>query len=135
MMAKHISYLICEDSRAQAAFYIEALGGEIVSITTGAEAPGMPEELKDKVLHLCLNVAGVNLFMADSMMEPLQRGNNVNLLLEFKTEPEARQAFDNLSKGGKVSQPLEPAFWGPYYGQFEDQFGIQWMIVTEMNAG
>lgn len=134
-MAKQIPYLISEDSRAQAGFYAQALGGEINSITTMGDQPGAPEELKDKVIHLCLTAAGATFFFADAMQETLVSGNNINLLLEYKTEPEARAAFNGLSEGGRIIQPLEPAFWGAYYGQFEDKFGIQWMITTEQQVG
>ncbi|OBZ16513.1 VOC family protein [Bacillus sp. FJAT-26390] len=129
-MAKYTTFIKSEDARAQAEFYIQALGGEIQSLMTHGQLPNASDELKDKVLHLCVRAGGVNFFMSDSVFEPLVRGNNVHLALEFKTEAEARQAFDNLAAGGHISQPLEPVFWGSLYGEIEDKFGIKWMITT-----
>ena len=56
-MAKLTPYIFSEDAKAQAEFYTQALGGEILSVQTHGEIPGTKEELKDKVMHLSL-VAG-----------------------------------------------------------------------------
>ncbi|MBV6715339.1 VOC family protein [Paenibacillus chitinolyticus] len=134
-MAKHTTYIFSEDARAQAEFYIQALGGEITSVTTYGEVPGAKEEeLKDKVINLSLVAAGVTFLMSDSMFEALTPGNVLSLCLEFATEEEAHSAFNNLSKDGKVNQPLEPAFWGALFGQLEDKYGITWMITSDTSA-
>jgi PhnB protein len=126
-MATLKPYLFSEDSKAQAEFYIGALGGEIQSVMTYGEAPEPNDAIKDKVMHLCLIAGGVTFFMSDSF-GPLTRGNGISLSLEFKTEAEGREAFDNLAAGGKVMHPLEPVFWGGMFGQLEDKYGILWMI-------
>ncbi|GAA3408590.1 VOC family protein [Paenibacillus hodogayensis] len=130
-MAKHTPYLFSEDARAQAEFYIQALGGEILSVMTHGQMPGANEQLKDKVLHLSFVAAGTSFFMADTVTEPVNPGNGISLNLEFPNEAEAREAFDNLSAGGRVKHPFSMAFWGTFFGQFEDKFGVNWMIVTE----
>jgi PhnB protein len=126
-MATLKPFLFSEDSRAQAEFYIGALGGEIQSVMTHGEAPEPNDAIKDKVMHLCLIAGGVNFFMADSF-GPLTRGNGISLNLQFESGAEGREAFDNLAAGGKVMQPLEPVFWGGMYGQLEDKYGVLWMI-------
>lgn len=68
--------------------------------------------------------------MSDSVFAPVVRGNNIHLNLEFEGEAEAYAAFNNLSEGGKVHQPLNPAFWGSLFGEVEDKFGVLWMITT-----
>jgi PhnB protein len=129
-MAKLYPYIFSNDARKQAEFYANALNGEIVNVLTFAEAPNTPEEIKDKVMHLVLQAAGQYFFMADAM-EPVQKGTQLDLTLEFKTEEEARKAFEELSKGGNVLMPFERAFWGAMFGRVEDAFGIRWQIVTE----
>ncbi|MFC0213469.1 VOC family protein [Paenibacillus chartarius] len=126
-MATLIPFLFSEDARAQAEFYIGALGGEINSVMTYGDAPEPIEGLKDKVMHMCFTAAGVTFFMADSMT-PLTRGNDISLNLQFKAEAEGRNAFEKLAAGGQVRQPLEPVFWGGSYGEVEDKFGVLWMI-------
>lgn len=129
-MAKHTTYIMSEDARAQAEFYAHALGGEILSVMTHGQLPEAREELKDKVVNLSLMAGGINFLMSDSVFEPIIRGNAINLSLEFATEAEAREAFDKLAEGGNVKCPLEPAFWGALFGQIEDKYGIMWMITT-----
>jgi PhnB protein len=129
-MAKLYPYIFSEDARKQAEFYAQALNGEIVNVLTFAEAPNMPEELKDKVMHLVLQAAGITFFMADAV-EDVERGTALDLTLEFSTEEEARNAFTKLSEGGKVIMPFEKAFWGAMFGRVEDKYGIRWQIVTE----
>ncbi len=133
-MAKLTPYIISEDARAQAAFYTQALGGEIQSVMTHGQLPNAQEAIKDKVMHLSLVAGGIQFFMTDCIMEPIDRGNGMNLSLEFATEAEAREAFDKLAEGGKVKYPLEPAFWGALFGQLEDKFGVLWMISSEAKA-
>lgn len=132
-MAKLTPYILSENARAQAEFYINALGGEILSFMTYGQLPDANEALKDKVVHLSLVAGGVTLFMSDAL-EPVRDGNSINLSLEFSTEDEAREAFAMLAEGGNVKYPLETAFWGALHGQVEDKFGVQWMITNEIKT-
>lgn len=133
-MAKLIPFIRSTNARAQAAFYKEALGGEILSVTTGAEAPNTDPSLKDAVLHLCMTAAGNTIFMSDCGRGPLVHGNEITLSLELATEAEARAAFSNLAAGGEVQQALEPAFWGQLFGEVTDKFGIHWTISSNIGA-
>ncbi len=133
-MAKLTPYLVSKDARAQADFYINALGGEILSVMTHEQLPDADEAAKDKVLHMSLIAGGMNFFMSDSVHAPLHHGNGIQLSLEFPTEAEARDAFAKLGEGGTVRHPLEPAFWGTLFGQIEDKYGVIWMITNEAQA-
>lgn len=133
-MAKLTPYLIAKDARAQAAFYTEALGGEIRSVVTGETVPDASEELKKRVMHLELVAAGITLHMTDCHFESFSYGDGISLSLEFATEAEARTAFDRLAVGGTVKHPLEKAFWGALFGQLQDRFGVHWMISNQVNG-
>ena len=130
-MAKHTTYIFSDDAKAQAEFYVQALGGEILSIQTFGDLPGTSEANKDKVLHLSLVAAGVHFFMSDSAHNTVTKGSNINQSLEFETEAEAYAAFEKLAEGGKVNDPIKMAFWGTLFGQLEDKFGIHWMITNQ----
>ncbi|MCR8635173.1 VOC family protein [Paenibacillus radicis (ex Xue et al. 2023)] len=130
-MAKHAPYIFSEDARSQAEFYTKALGGEIQSIMTYGNLPNANEANKDRIMHLSLMAAGVNILMCDSLYEPIRHGNAIHLCLEFSTEAEAREAFDKLAEGGNIKHPLGMEFWGAMFGQIEDKFGVLWMITTE----
>ncbi|GED71682.1 VOC family protein [Brevibacillus reuszeri] len=130
MTAQLNAYIHSEEAREQAAFYAQALGGEILSTMTYGQTPGTPEEIKDKVMHMVLSVAGGNIIFLSDSFGPSQRGRFISLALSYKKEEEARQAFENLSKDGTVKFPLELQPWGAYYGEVEDKFGVNWQIVT-----
>lgn len=130
-MAKLTPYIISEDARAQAAFYIEALGGEVISLMTHGQLPDATEALKDKVMHMSLIAGGVPIYMTDNVFGTVEHGNSLHLSLEFKTEEETRAAFEKLAEGGQIRHPLSHEFWGSLFGQLEDKFGVAWMISSE----
>ncbi|MDT3425120.1 PhnB protein [Paenibacillus forsythiae] len=130
-MARLTPYLFSEDARSQAAFYAEALGGEILSVMTFADGPDPNPEYKDKVMHLSFKAAGIPFYMCDSLWT-IERGNGQALLLEFSTQEEAYAAFDKLAEGGKVIDALKQQFWGAHFGQLEDKYGVTWQVMTEM---
>jgi PhnB protein len=130
MQAQLNAYIQSGDAKTQAGFYAQALGGEIVSVMTLGQLPGTPEEQRDKVMHLVLSVAGGNvLFLADSN-GLAGGGRSISLSLSFGDLEQARQAFANLSEGGTVRYPFEQQPWGAHYGELEDRFGVNWMIVN-----
>ncbi|MHB1044242.1 MAG: VOC family protein [Eubacteriales bacterium] len=131
-MANLYPYIFSDDAKKQAEFYVKALNGEILLVKTFAELPQADEQIKDKVMHLRLKAAGQVFFMSDSVMEPVQRGNGMDLTLEFKSEEEARKVFQGLAEGGKMLMPFEKQFWGSMSGMVVDPFGIRWQIATEL---
>jgi PhnB protein len=137
-MANLYPYIYSDDARKQAEFYANALGGEIILIKTFAELPQADEQardrFKDKILHLRLRAAGQVFFMSDSVCEPVQRGNGLDLTLEFAAEEEARRAFAGLAAGGQVRMPFARQFWGAMSGMVVDPFGVCWQITTEFPA-
>ncbi len=130
-MAKLTPYIFSEDARTQAEFYTNALGGEILSVMTFAQAPNVDEQLKDKVMHMSLIAGGISFFMSDSPFQPIERGNGMHLSLEFDDEAEAYSRFDKLAEGGKVLDALKKQFWGSLFGLVEDKFGVLWQVTTE----
>ncbi|MFC0523999.1 VOC family protein [Pontibacillus salicampi] len=129
-MANLYPYLFSTNAREQAAFYAEALNGEIRSIQTFEEAPGTDDALHDKVMHLVLQAAGQTFFMADDVASDKVKGTNLDLTLEFEQEEDARMAFNGLSQGGSILMPFEKMFWGAMFGRVEDRYGVRWQIST-----
>ncbi|MCB0762516.1 MAG: SRPBCC domain-containing protein [Flavobacteriales bacterium] len=101
-------------------------------IPVDSEHPPVAESIKDMVLHVQLPILGNHLLMATDAPEEmgfkLTRGNNMHICLEPESREEARRLFDALSEGGTVTMPLEDMFFGAYFGEFSDKFGINWMI-------
>lgn len=131
-MANLYPYIFSDNAKKQADFYVKALAGEILMVRTFAEMPQANEQIKDKVMHLRFKAVGQVFLMSDSVREPVQRGNGMDLALEFKGEEEARQAFAGLAEGGKVLLPFTKQFWGSMHGMVEDPYGVRWQITTEL---
>ena len=93
-MAKLTPYIISEDSRAQAAFYISSLGGEIVSVMTHGQMGDASEANKDKVMHMVVAVAGINLFMGD--FDGHTHGNSMSLNLESLRKAKAAMPLSSF---------------------------------------
>lgn len=94
--------------------------------------PPLPERDGDLVMHIALPILGGHVLMGtdapDSMGFNLRQGNNVHINLEPDTRSETNRLFRLLAEGGKVETPLQEMFWGGYFGNLTDKFGVQWMF-------
>jgi PhnB protein len=142
-MAKMNPYLNF-DGKAEEAFnfYRSVFGGEFTSCNKMGEMPGgdkLPADEQNRIMHIALPIDENTTMMASdsvpSMGHVLTEGNNVHLSLHPDTREEAERLFNGLSAGGKVQMPLQDTFWGAYYGNFQDKFGINWMVNCELNHG
>jgi len=140
-MAKTSTYLnFSRDTEKAFNFYKSVFGGDFVDgkinrfreIPPQKDAPPIPEEDKDLVMHIALPILGGHLLMGtdapESMGFKLKVGNNVYVSLHPDSREEADRLFSKLSVGGKVEMPMQDMFWGDYYGSFTDKFGIGWMV-------
>ena len=46
----------------------------------------------------------------------------------MESREQCDELFAKLSAGGSVVMPLQEMFWGAYFGQWTDRFGINWMV-------
>jgi PhnB protein len=53
------------------------------------------------------------------------------LTLTMESNIDAERAFAALSDGGRVLVPIEETFFAFRFGQVQDRFGINWMILHE----
>lgn len=124
-------------------FYRSVFGGEFMGpIMRWGESPGceegemkLAEEDKGKVMHMALPISEGNVIMASDYIDGLgpkvNKGNNITIAIGPKTREEADRLFAGLSAGGNVQMPMADAFWGGYFGAFEDKFGINWLINVD----
>lgn len=101
-------------------------------IPPSVEHPPMPEAIKKMVLHVELPIVGGHILMGtDAPKEmgfTLTNGNNMHICLEPESREEAERLFNELSEGGNVTMPLADMFFGAYFGELSDKYGINWMI-------
>lgn len=98
--------------------------------------PTIPDNIKNMVLHVELPITGNHILMGtDAPKEmgfTLTKGNNMHLCIEPETREEADRLFKALSDGGNVTMPMADMFFGAYFGEFSDKYGINWMINFQM---
>lgn len=101
-------------------------------IPAEAGHPPVADAIKKMILHIELPITGGHVLMGtDAPKEmgfTLAQGNNMHICVEPESREEAKRIFDALSAGGKISMPLQDMFFGAYFGELTDQFGINWMV-------
>ena len=115
-------------------FYQSVFGGEL-SMMRFSDTPAganVPPAVKDKIMHASLPIGKDDILMATDACEEmgfnLKLGTNYYICISPESKEEADRLFNNLADGGKVNMPLADMFWGAYYGDLTDKFGIQWMV-------
>jgi PhnB protein len=135
-MARMDPYLNFDGNAEEAFnFYKSVFGGEFSAVNKMSEAPGMeklPDNEKNRIMHISLPIDANNTLMASdtmpSMGHQLTVGNNVQICISPTSREEADRLFNGLSAGGTVEMAMQDTFWGAYFGNFKDKFGINWMI-------
>lgn len=115
-------------------FYREVFGGKFTFISTFGEGPpdmGIPEEEKDRLMHVSLPI-GSNVLMGSDTSHifgptPVV-GGNYSISVAADSREQCDELFAGLSAGGSDIMPLQDQFWGSYFGRLTDKFGINWMI-------
>lgn len=130
MSCKLNPYLNFEGSCEEAfTLYAQAFGGQPQYLRMG-DMPNVPEQYKDKIMHVALKVGGDTLMGSDVLPGcglPFARGNNQYVTIHPADKAEADRLFALLSQGGAVEMPMSDQFFG-YFGSFTDRFGVAWMI-------
>lgn len=132
-MAKLNPYLNFDGTCEEAFnFYKSIFGGEFLGeVHKMKDIPNMeiPEEAKDRVMHVGLPIGGDILMGSDIFPgQPFVAGNNNYISIFPDSREEADRLFARLSADGEVEMPMEDQFWGDYFGSLKDKFGVCWMI-------
>lgn len=124
------------------AFYREVFGteylvppvrfGELPPVDQGG--PEIAEADRDLIMNVQLPIAAGHVLMGTdsptSMGMVYTPGNNVSLQIHVDDRVEADRLFAALGDGGEALMPLQDMFWGDYWGELRDRFGVQWMVTT-----
>ena len=135
-MAGVATYLNLPGNTEQAfEFYKSVFGTEYTGdgIMRFGDIPGdeqVPEEQRQAVMHVGLPILGDHLLMGTDV-PGAQIGDHMNIMLMPDTKAEADELFGKLSAGGSVIEPLADMFWGDYWGQCSDKFGVVWQIDVD----
>jgi PhnB protein len=111
-------------------FYKQALGAKIDTVMHFKDAPPDPKnpvkpEVANQVMHSSFRI-GDTTIMASDCGQPMQ---GFSLSVGFGSSEEVERAFNALSKGGKVTQPLSETFFAHKFGQCDDPYGVNWILL------
>lgn len=122
-------------TREAMTFYKECLGGELVmqKISESPMAARMPSEMGARILHSSLTKENLVLMASDMMGNNIVKGNSVALCVNCSSDEEITTFFSNLSKDGKIVEPLHQSFWGAIFGTLTDKFGVTWIFNYSKN--
>jgi PhnB protein len=113
-------------------FYKSVFGGEFAMLQRFGEGKQIPGSVKDKIMHVSLPIGKNNILMGTDACEEMgfnvTQGNNFYICISPDSKEEADKLFNSLAADGKINTPLQDMFWGAYYGDLTDKFGIKWMV-------
>jgi PhnB protein len=137
-MTQAIAYLAFDGTCAEAMrFYEKALGGKLELMMSGAESPmaeQIPKESAHRIIHARLVLpGGGTLYAGDAPQQvPYEGIKGVSITVDYASVAEAEKVFAALSSGGKVSMPIQSAFWAKRCGMVVDKFGTPWIVNGEL---
>ena len=95
-------------------------------------APPLPENEKDKVMHVALPILDGTEIMGTDMLESMgmvrKLGNNTTISLQPDSLEETKRLYSALSDGGSEKEDIKKMFWGAWWGVCLDKYGIRWMF-------
>lgn len=116
-------------------YYETHLGGKVTMTMKHGDAPGparLSSEWQDAVLHARISLGQTELMGADiPNAEPMR---SAYLSLAVTSDAEAERIYGALADGGRVLMPMQETFFASRFGQVQDRFGMNWMIVHERPA-
>ena len=115
--------------------YRRAFGAEITNLLTNSEAD--PRDYtslageKFLVYHAEMCIGGQRVMMTDESGLAFPSSNPLSLVVTFETAGEVRAAYDILSEGGEILQPLRETTYSSCIVSLRDRFGMRWELMTE----
>lgn len=119
------------NAREAMEFYQSIFGGklDVQSFKEGGMPPTGDPKVDDLVMHSMLEADDISFMASDTPPGvEFKESARVSLALSGPNEEELTGYWDKLSKGGKVTMPLEKAPWGDKFGMVLDKYGIHWMV-------
>ena len=126
------------DCREAFELYRSVFRGEYQVLQTFGDGPpdmGVPVSEKDRIMHVSLDIGSAVLTGSDSCSAfgpPPVTGSNFAISIAGVSKEQCDEVFAKLSEGGTVRMPMQETFWGAYFGNWTDRYGIGWMINYEL---
>ncbi|ULQ59297.1 VOC family protein [Brucepastera parasyntrophica] len=93
------------------------------------DMPGVPENMKNYILHAELELNGQPFWFGDSPGE-VTEGTMITISVTYQDPEKVTEVFNTLLEGGSVLIELSPKPYSPMHGCVKDKFGIGWQILA-----
>ncbi len=117
-------------------FYESVFRKEISHISKYKDVPkserNIFQEADEKIMHATLPLSKETMLNgSDNSLayKELVQHKTFTLIIHTDSKEEVDRLFGELSQNGQIKVPVGLTFWGAYYGQCIDQFGIDWKIT------
>jgi len=118
-------------AREALGFYQSVFGGEVMIATHSQIYPSFsPEEAEHVAFGQVESPNGFRIMAFDvPASRPFDPGITPIFVSVRSTEAdEVTNAWQALSEGATIIQPLGPSGWSPLYGMLTDRFGVTWVM-------
>lgn len=96
------------------------------------------QETDEKIMHVTLPLSKETMLNgSDNSLayKEMMQHKTFSLIIHTDSKEEVDRLFGELSYNGQIIVPAGLTFWGAYYGQCIDQFGINWKITLADGRG
>ncbi len=119
-------------------FYALVFQKEISHISKYKDVPkparNMFQESDEKIMHVTLPLSKETMLNGSDhalAYQEMIQDTTFSLIIHADSREEVDRLFAGLSENGQIKVPVGFTFWGAYYGQCIDQFGINWKITLQ----
>ena len=88
---------------------------------------------ENKIMHVTLDISEETSLNGADYTEGYEESkgySNFGLIIHTDGKNEADRLFNELSEGGQKTLPMHITFWGSYYGNCIDKFGIMRKVTV-----
>ncbi len=116
--------------------YTKAFNTEVLEIMRASDipsfpnGPSIPESQKNWIMQATIKFGNNFIRLSDCFGEPNDPESERLSIIVEGTVNEVKQAFDTLSKEGRVGIPLSKTFFSPSHGVVFDKFGVMWNLMA-----
>jgi len=117
-------------------FYETVFQKKISHISKYKDAPKSDRnvfmESDEKIMHITLPISKETMINGSDnslAFKEMVRYKTFSLIIHTNNKEKVDRIFKGLSKDGQIIVPAGLTFWGAYYGQCIDKFGINWKIT------
>ncbi len=104
---------------------------ELYQRAFGAEAAQVLQDENGGVYHAEMNIGSQRIMLGDNADVPFEPSASLSLAVLMDSDADVRHAFDVLSEGRKILDPLQSTPYASSFASVFDRFGFRWVLMNE----